>query len=202
WLTLRHRSNVQLPEMMDELIESVYDKNLVPEAALDPVYQEDWQTSLADYFSDESQDQAQANKVKLPPGYASEVKPNEFTRQGDVDDDNAIAKVTRLGRESVTTIFLQQTAEGLVLPHTEEQERINLNQSPNLSTIRKLLEHSTKISKMGLVHELKRQENPKQWTSALLRHCRYVVLDDEYRVQVGKYELYLDPRRGVVITSH
>jgi CRISPR-associated endonuclease/helicase Cas3 len=116
---------------------------------------------------------------------------------GDVDDDSAIAKVTRLGRESVTTIFLQQAAEGLVLPNT--QERINLKQEPNLKTIRRLLEHSTKISKMGLVYELQRQENPKTWKSALLRHCRYVVLDAECKTKLGKWVIYLDAQRGVVI---
>jgi CRISPR-associated endonuclease/helicase Cas3 len=197
WLTLRDQTQVQLPAMMDSLIEAVYDKTKIPEVTLETVYQEDWQTSLANFLNDESQDQAKADEVKLPPGHEGKINPSEFTRLGDMDDDNAIAKVTRLGRESVTTIFLQQTAEGLVLPNT--QERINLKQEPNLKTIRRLLEHSTKISKMGLVYELQRQENPKKWTSALLRHCRYVVLDDECRVQVEKWELYLDIQRGVVI---
>jgi CRISPR-associated endonuclease/helicase Cas3 len=199
WLTLRHQTHVQLPEMMDSLIESVYDKNKIPDETLEPIYQEDWLTSFAKYLNDESQDQSKADAVKLPPGFRGDIKPSEFTRLGDVDDDNAIAKVTRLGRESVTTIFLQQTAEGLVLPNT--QEPINLKQSPDLKMIRRLLEHSTRISKMGLVYELQRQENPKKWTSVLLRHCRYVVLDADGKVQVGKWEICLDIQKGVVITS-
>jgi CRISPR-associated endonuclease/helicase Cas3 len=105
--------------------------------------------------------------------------------------------MTRLGRESVTTIFLQQTAEGLVLPNT--QERINLKQSPDLKMIRRLLEHSTRISKMGLVYELQRQEQPPRWTSMLLRHCRLVVLDEDCKAQVGKWEICLDVQKGVVI---
>jgi CRISPR-associated endonuclease/helicase Cas3 len=199
WLTLRHQTQVQLPEMMDSLIESVYDKNKIPEETLEPIYQEDWHTSLADFLNDESQDQAKADAVKLPPGFKGDVKPSEFTRLGDVDDDSAIAKVTRLGRESITTIFLQQTAEGLVLPNT--QERINLQQSPDLKMIRSLLERSTRISKMGLVYELQRQENPKTWTSALLRHCRYVEVNLQGFAVVGKWKLVLDPQRGVIIDS-
>jgi CRISPR-associated endonuclease/helicase Cas3 len=199
WLTLRHQSSIQLPEQMDELIESVYDKNVVPDEMLEHIYQEDWQVSLADYLGDESQDRAKADNVKLPPGCRGEIKPSEFTRMGEVDDDNAIAKVTRLGRESVTTIFLQQNAKGLVLPNT--QECINLKQSPDLRTIRRLLEHSTRISKMGLVYELQQQERPSRWTSVLLRHCRYVVLDEEGKAQVGKWAVYLDVLKGIVITS-
>ncbi|NJM75827.1 MAG: hypothetical protein HC852_08655 [Acaryochloridaceae cyanobacterium RU_4_10] len=116
-----------------------------------------------------------------------------------MDDDNAIAKVTRLGQESVTTIFLQQATGGLVLPNT--QERINLQQLPDLKMIRRLLEHSTRISKMGLVEELRRQERPRKWNSVLLRHYRYVVLDESCTTQIGKWTIYLDTLRGVVITT-
>jgi CRISPR-associated endonuclease/helicase Cas3 len=190
-------SCVQLPDMMDDLIESVYDRGKVPDPTLEPIYQADWQDSLADYLDDVSQDKTKADLVKLPPGFVGEIKPSEFTRQGEADDDNAIAKVTRLGQESVTTIFLQQTTEGLVLPNT--QERINLTQTPNLQMIRRLLEHSTRISKVGLVCELQRQERPQRWTSVLLRHCRPIVLDEEGKAQVGKWTIYLDVLRGVVI---
>jgi CRISPR-associated endonuclease/helicase Cas3 len=199
WLTLRYQPNIQLPEQMDELIEAVYDKNIVPNEMLEPIHREDWQTSLAKYLGDESQDRTKADLVKLPPGCKGEIKPSEFTRMGEIDDDNAIAKVTRLGRESVTTIFLQQNAKGLVLPNT--QEYINLKQSPDLKMIRRLLEHSTRISKMGLVCELQKQERPSRWTSVLLRHCRYVVLDESNKAQVGKWTVYLDVLKGVVIIS-
>jgi CRISPR-associated endonuclease/helicase Cas3 len=199
WLTLRHQTHVQLPEMMDSLIESVYDKNKTSDETLEPIYQEDWLASLADYLKDESQDQSKADAVKLPPGFRGDIKPSEFTRLGNVDDDSAIAKVTRLGRESITTIFLQQTVGGLVLPNTQEQ--INLQQSPDLKMIRSLLERSTRISKMGLVYELQRQERPQKWTSALLRHCRHVVLDENCEAQIGKWTIYLDTLRGIVITT-
>jgi CRISPR-associated endonuclease/helicase Cas3 len=192
-------SCVQLPHRMDDLIEAVYDRNKVPSPTLEPIYQEDWQDSLADYLGDESQDKKKADLVKLPPGHEGKIHPSEFTRQGDADDDAAIAKVTRLGRESVTTIFLQQTAEGLVLPNTEE--RINLQQSPDLQTTRKLLEHSTRISKMGLVKELQRQERPSKWTSVLLRHCCLVVLDEKGIAQVGEWRITLDALRGIIIMA-
>jgi CRISPR-associated endonuclease/helicase Cas3 len=199
WLTLRDQMQVQLPAMMDSLIEAVYDKTKIPEENLEPIHQDDWRTSLAEYLKDESQDQSKADAVKLPPGFSGDIKPSEFTRLGDMDDDSVIAKVTRLGRESVTTIFLQQTAEGLVLPNT--QERINLKQAPDLKIIRRLLEHSTRISKIGLVYELQRQEQPPRWTSVLLRHCRLVILDENCKAQVGKWEICLDIQKGVVIAS-
>jgi CRISPR-associated endonuclease/helicase Cas3 len=197
WLALRNRSSVQLPVETDNLIESVYHLDATIPEGLELVHQQDWESSLADYQSGEtSQKIAQANAVKLPPALENS-HPADFTRQGEADDDNAIAKVTRLGDPTVTTIFLQQTDKGLVLPGTIHQ--IDLNQSPNLATIRGLLEHSTRIGKKGLVQTLMAQSNPSKWSSALLRHCRYIVLNAEGKAQVGQWELEVDPRQGVVI---
>jgi hypothetical protein len=66
--------------------------------------------------------------------------------------------------------------------------------------IRRLLAHSVRIaSRQELVKELLRRENPKTWTSALLRNCRYVVLNAEGWAQVGKWRLRLDPNLGITI---
>lgn len=197
WLTLRDKASVQLPIETDDLIESVYQLDAPIPETLEPVHQQDWKSSLSDYqVGETSKKIAQANAVKLPPAL-EDSHPADFTRQGEADDDNMIAKVTRLGDPTVTTIFLKQTDQGLVLPSTTV--RLNLNQSPNLDTIRGLLERSTRIGKKGLVQMLMTQSNPSTWTSALLRHCRYVVLNAENKAQVGQWELELDPLRGVVI---
>ncbi|MBW4444367.1 MAG: CRISPR-associated helicase Cas3' [Plectolyngbya sp. WJT66-NPBG17] len=197
WLTLRAKTTVQLPAETDDLIESVYHLDASIPEALEFIHQQDWESSLADYqVGETSKKIAQANAVKLPPAI-EEAYPCAFTREGEADDDNAIAKVTRLGEPTVTTIFLQQTDKGLVLPRTAQE--INLNRSPNLATIRGLLEHSTRIGKKGLVQALMQQSNPPTWTSSLLRHCRYVVLNVEGKAQVGRWELELDPLRGIVI---
>lgn len=197
WLVLRDKAAVQLPTEIDDLIESVYHLDAPIPESLEPVHQQDWESSLADYqVGETSKKITQANAVKLPPALP-ESQPSDFTRQGEADDDNAIAKVTRLGEPTVTTIFLQQTNQGLVLLGTGQ--RVNLEQSPDLATIRGLLECSTRISKRGLVQALIAQPNPITWTSALLRYCRYVVLNTEGKAQVSNWELELDPLRGVVI---
>lgn len=197
WLTLRNKTFIQLPEETDELIESVYQINAVPHSELEVVHQQDWESTRADYLSGETSKKiAQANAIKLPPA-REDTKPHEFTRQGDDDDDNTIAAVTRLGEKTVTVIFVQQTAQGVILPISKAA--IDLEQAPDLSTIRALLEHSTRISKRGLVEELLNQKNPERWTSALLRHCRHVTLNTQSKTQIGKWELYLDAQRGVVI---
>jgi CRISPR-associated endonuclease/helicase Cas3 len=197
WLTLRNKAYLQLPNDTDALIESVYQLNASIPKDLEPVHQQDWESSLIDYQEGETSKKiTQANAVKLPPALESSY-PSDFTRQGEADDDNAIAKVTRLGEPTVTTIFLQQTTQGLVLPGTDQV--IHLNKPPNLATIRGLLEHSTRIGKKGLVQALMAQSNPSKWTSALLRNCRYVVLNAEGKTQVGDWELELNPQRGIVI---
>lgn len=198
WLAMRDRTSVQLPDRMDDLIESVYDLGMNCDPNLEAIHAEDWQTSLGDYHIDREKRKSIAQQAQVPPARENN-KLDQFTRQGDEDDEDTVAAMTRLGEKSVTTIFLQQTAHGLVLPVSKVS--INLEEPPNLDTIRSLLEHSTRISKKGLVEPLLRQEIPKCWTSALLRNCRYVVLDDRSEAEIGKWKLKLDIQRGVLISK-
>jgi CRISPR-associated endonuclease/helicase Cas3 len=195
WLATRHLKRLELPAMMDDLIESVYDLECSPSEDLAAIHVRDWHSSFDEYNDDRKVYERLAQEVRLPPARESN-KPDQFTRQGDEDDDNTIAAVTRLGEKSISTIFLQQTSSGLALP---SGDAIDLKAAPNLATVRSLLGHSTRISKRGLVEELERQERPKAWTSALLKYCRYVVLDANGEVEIGKWKLRLDPHRGVVI---
>lgn len=197
WLTLRQRPQVQLPEEMDALIESVYDLDMAIPEDLEPVHSEDWATSLENYKTEEAEaKQAQANQVKIPPPHG-DIWPDQFTCLKQEDDESAIAAATRLGDPSVATIFLQRTKAGLVFPGSQEQ--VSLNARPNLALIRKLLAHSTRISKRGVVQCLLAQENPNNWTPALLRNCRCVEVDDQGMARVGDWRLTLDPLLGVVI---
>jgi CRISPR-associated endonuclease/helicase Cas3 len=198
WLTLGEQTQLTLPDRMDDLIEAVYRPIPEPPVGLEAVDAEDWQTSFADYQNDDSRDGTKADAVKLPSGSEKDLKPSDYTRQGEDDSESQIAAVTRLGEKSVTTIFIERTKRGLVLPGTEVA--INLSTPPNLKQIRELLAHSTRISKRGLVEELEKQSNPGGWTSALLRNCRYVVLDSGV-AKVGGWELRLDAQKGVVISK-
>ncbi len=199
WLSLRQRSSIRLPEETDALIESVYHLDMPIPEALELGHAEDWRESLANYQSEEeARKKAIANQVKVPPPHA-ETELEEFTKQHLEDDESAIAATTRLGKPSITTIFLQQTEAGLVLPGT--QTPINLKETPNLAKIRELLAYSTRLSNQDLVSTLLARNNPSTWSSALLRNCRYVELNAQGKAQIGKWELYLDTQRGVVIES-
>jgi CRISPR-associated endonuclease/helicase Cas3 len=197
WLALRDRSSVQLPAEMDDLIESVYLAADAPED-LESVHQQDWQASLEDYKNGETRTKiSKANAVKLPPAIP-ESYPEDFTRDGTKDDDNIVAKVTRLGDPTVTTIFLQQTDKGLVFPGTDEQ--VEPDRTPDLPTVQKILAHSTRIGTRGLVQVLIAEHKvPPKWSSALLRYCAYIVLDATGKAQVDKWELERDPDLGIVI---
>lgn len=199
WLSLRHRGSVQLPEETDDLIEFVYHLDMPIPEALEPCLAEDWQASLTTYRSEEEErKRAIANEVKVPPPKC-DTDLEQFTWQHKEDDESAIAAATRLGEPSVTTIFLQQTETGLVLPRTKAP--VNLKEIPDLNQIRELLAHSTRLSNRDLVTALLAQKIPPTWTSALLRNCRYVELNVQGRVQVGQWALYLDAQRGVVINA-
>ncbi|MEP0755228.1 CRISPR-associated helicase Cas3' [Trichocoleus sp. Lan] len=197
WLRLRHQTTVGLPEETDRLIEAVYDLDAVIPTALEAVHVEDWQESLEIHKREERElKETKANKVKIPPPI-EEIDPEQFTRQGEQDDDKAITTLTRLGRPSITVVFLQKTESGLILPRN--QQRVDLEDEPDLEQIRELLAHSTRIATQGLVEKLAVQPPPITWKSALLRHCRYVVLNAEGMTQVGEWLLRLDEQLGVVI---
>jgi CRISPR-associated endonuclease/helicase Cas3 len=202
WLTLRQCPHVQLPEETDDLIESVYALDMPIPEGLEPVHAEDWQTSLETYKTEEkAAKETRASEVKIPPPYSdttqAKSKIEDFTYLKKEDDESAIAAATRLGEPSVATIFLQRTESGLVFP--SDQEPVNLKARPDLSLIRKLLAHSTRISKKGLVPALLAQNNPATWTSALLRNCRYVEVDAQGVAVLDDWRLTLDPLRGVLI---
>ncbi|MGB8703200.1 MAG: CRISPR-associated helicase Cas3', partial [Thermosynechococcaceae cyanobacterium] len=199
WLTLRQRKAIQLPTEMDALIESVYNLEMPIPQDLEPIHAEDWQTSLEKYKTEEAERKRTiANHVKVPSPHA-EVKPDQFTSLRKDDDESAIAAVTRLGEPSVTTIFLQQTEIGLVLPGT--QQRVDLKAKPDLAMIRNLLAYSTRLSKPRLISALLVQSNPPTWTSALLRNCRYVEINAQRFAVVGDWRLTLDPLRGVLVAK-
>lgn len=201
WLSLRDRPNIQLPEDTDILIESVYNLEMAIPETVETHHAEDWQESLETYKTEEKERKRTiANQVKLPPPH-SRSDLDEFTRMGNLgrkeDDESTIAAVTRLGEPSVTTIFLQRKENGLVLPGSDTY--IDLNQRPNLETIRELLSYSTRLSKKSLVSALLDQSNPKTWTSALLQNCRYVEVDEQGSAIVGDWQLTLDSQLGVLI---
>lgn len=197
WLSLRQCLQVHLPDEMDALIESVYDLEMPISEGLEPIHAEDWAVSLEKYKTEEADaEQARANEVKIPPPHAK-TKPDQFTCLKKDDDESAITATTRLGEPSVATIFLQRTETGLVFPGTRES--VNLNARPDLAMIRKLLAHSTRLSKKSLVPALLAQENAKTWTSALLRNCRCVEVNAQGVAVVGNWRLTLDPLRGVLI---
>ncbi|MEN9231453.1 MAG: hypothetical protein Q6L68_11140, partial [Thermostichus sp. DG02_5_bins_236] len=194
-----HRPQVQLPQEMDPLIESVYDLEMPVPEVLEPTHAEDWVASLEKYrVEEEAAKQTQANQVKIPPPHG-DVNPDQFTYLKKEDDESAIAAATRLGEPSIATIFLQRTDYGLVFPGSLEQ--VNLNNRPDLVMIRKLLAHSTRISKREIVKSLLNQDNPKTWTSALLRNCRYVEVNAQGVGVVGNWRLTLDPLLGVLIEN-
>jgi CRISPR-associated endonuclease/helicase Cas3 len=190
WLTLRDLTTLQLPDRMDELIESVYELEMGIPDSLTAIERADWENSLLEYRQDCRNKETLAQAVYLPPA-RQEAKPEHFTRQGEEDDDNAIGAMTRLGETTVTTIFISQS----------EEKRLINSKPPNLMQIRELLSCSTRISKRGLVNTLIAQQNPSTWKSALLRNCRYVVVDDRGIAQIGEWELELDPLKGVVISK-
>jgi CRISPR-associated endonuclease/helicase Cas3 len=199
WLALRDKATILLPTETDPLIESVYNLYASIPESLEFVHQQDWKDSLVEQSKKSKKLEITAKKVRLPPT-SRKGDPDEFTKHKDqpkLEDDESVLAKTRIGSPTVVTIFLQQTPTGLVLPGTEK--KVDLERSPDLATIRGLLEHSTRIGKRELVEALTAQTNPATWTSALLRYCRYVVVNKQSKTQIGKWEIELDPLRGVVI---
>lgn len=207
WLTLRDRKSVSLPSETDCLIEAVYNLEALPQKDLEPIYVETWDSSSKDYCNYQKAYESKAQKIRLPSA-KKKHQPHKFTENHEDDDDSTVVAVTRLGDESVTTIFLKKTDSGWTLPRGDGQI-LDLKNTPDLPMMRALLANSTRINKKRLVKKLKeirddksnRHRPNRKWTSALLKHCCYVELDENNQAQIDRWEILLDPQRGVVINS-
>ncbi|MCP9495164.1 MAG: CRISPR-associated helicase Cas3' [Pyrinomonadaceae bacterium MAG19_C2-C3] len=211
WLVWRGRSEVQLPDEIEALVQAVYDdKPQMPDA--------NWQNALtkAEQAAEQKRRKAEmtAEKVVVSVrGENGELRdPYKFVDAPNLDlydeDDPTAHKTlraaTRDGDPSVMVVCLCRH-EGQLFFFNDAGERdtthspLDLDIEPTPDLTRKLIEHSLSLSHRALFEELCRKKVPVGWKkSPVLRHFRPLKLDNNLTT-VNGYRLRLHHELGLVI---
>jgi CRISPR-associated endonuclease/helicase Cas3 len=196
WLALRSRSGISVPEEVEEVIEAVYGIDEPPADLSGPV-RERWQRTAERLRAEREREEIEAGNRWIGPPDA-ERSLYELVH-GDLAEDapelhEAHQALTRLGPPSVQAVCLDGASGQARLP---DGTAIEPETVPALPLVRRLLEHSTPISRKGLTHELLRQPVPKGWRQSSLL-CRHrLILFEGGAARVGNWTLSLDPELGL-----
>ncbi len=214
WLVWRKRSEVQLPDDIESLVEAVYgDEPQIPDAA--------WQTAL-DKAGQEAE-QKRSGALKTAANVVLSAHNNNGRLQDPAtfvdfptlplrDDDDpevspAMRAATRDGDPSVTVVCLCRHNNRIYLfddkgkPDTTQELELSKKPTPDLT--RKLRDLSLSLSNRALFAALSWDKTaervPPGWKkSPVLRHYRALVFDGNL-TKVGGHRLRLDPELGLVI---
>ncbi|MBM4285877.1 MAG: CRISPR-associated helicase Cas3' [Deltaproteobacteria bacterium] len=203
WLALNDRTNIDIPEDVEGLIESVYGAGQSP-VEVGPEVMEAWHRSREELERSLAEEAYQARtRYILPPDYPDDIlqDQNPELEEDDPAVHRSLQAVTRLGDPTVTLVFLHEV-EGQACLDPQGKKPVPLAEKPDSAAAMALLRRSVSFFLRGLTQWLlKKGEIPPGWLKhPLLCRNRLILLDQEGRWRGGGYELQLDPELGVVVT--
>jgi CRISPR-associated endonuclease/helicase Cas3 len=203
WLALRDKGVLQLPDEIEDLIETVYEKHL-------PAPDEVWAATLQ--AAQDRMETAQKKAVNIaeavsivPPNDAEAVadfESEELREDDDPETHKTLRAATRSGDPSIQVVCLIEEDGKKFLPNingrADRNQIIDLNINPSRDLSRALLRAAVPISHKGLFHELQRQELPPGWKkNAYLRYARIFVFKNGCAI-IGQHSVFLDHERGII----
>jgi CRISPR-associated endonuclease/helicase Cas3 len=196
WLALQGRTSIDVPADVEPLIEAVYGDGLKGKDQT-PALQAGWAKTERDMEAKRQRHEAIARQlIVLPPDYPDDIF-EDFNRE--LDEDNpeiheSLRAQTRLSDPTVEVVILSY----------QEARNVDMKSTPDLETAKVLLHQSARVSHQGLVWWLIRNlQTPSAWhRSALLRHHRLIILEDDGKAKCGSYILQLHPELGLQISSN
>lgn len=197
WLSLNNLDKVQIPNDIENLIESAYNPELACPTTLSEELQKAWQTTLAEQKKELQENKALAECAMIPePQEEDNIldKCYQNLKEDKPEIHPTFQALTRLSEPSVSVVLL--------MPNQYQEH--NLEEAPNLEQTKYFLEYSLSLQQRGLVQKLLAQEVPKGWQkSTLLRNHRLIKLDSSGRWQdtENKHEIVLDLELGIVVNN-
>lgn len=194
WLAIKEKYIVNVPLDVEELIEAVYGDNAEPDVISDTLLAE-WNQSREALKRVQGAYESRAKQYTvLPPTYEDGVL-DDFNRE--LEEDNpevhsTMQALTRLSNQTVRAVLVSP----LDRPILSNRER------PDVATTRKLLERSITISHRSVVPLLIKESTPSEWQrSPLLRHHKYIEIDEDGFKRLGSYILSYSNELGLRITN-
>jgi len=188
WLALREKDKIEVPSQIEAVVEGVYGAN---HYIMDDGWIEALKKAKENMEFEHSESRKTAERLLVSKPKAPHDLIEKFNDQLVDDDDPEVHKsvraATRQGDPSITVVMLPADTA--------------LSKEPKIPEVRKLLDHSVKLSHMGVFHAmLDNGESPSEWAkNAHLRHARLLRLDGQSQVRVKNYILTIDKNMGVVI---
>ena len=194
WLSIEKRKQIVIPDEVERLIEDVYDRNI---ESSDKNYQDFWEETKRAMRKHRRSKEDKAKFCRISEAN-EECLFTENSLELDEDDPEKHKDLQALTRDdempSVSVIILNQ----------DEQRQVNFDLKPDEETEKFLLMREAKITKWGLSEEIIDKEELKEKTwkqSPLLKHYRYLPLDEKGEFRIGKYVISLDKDLGIVINE-
>lgn len=199
WLVLSREKSLEVPDRVEELIETVYQLSDPPETLPEPlkVY---WRETRRKLQEEDRRDTQQAVKRYIP-DVGSDLSAMTMDDLGEEEGDKhpALQALTRLGGPTATVICLVDE-QGQLRTLGSSPRPIRLERRPDLEDIRALLGCSVSISfDPGLAKQILDLEPPATWDgSAYLRRCRLLRFDPSGQCLTADLPLRLDPVLGLM----
>ena len=190
WLRLKDKTKIEIPTDVEELIEDVYNSKL---ECFDERYLSVWDETKYRLDTKLSEKKIKAKAVYLT-DFDDDDFYDSFNFQLDENDPEKHKTLRAHTRDE------ERPTVSIVLLTQSEANQINLEAEPNRETSEFLIRREVKISKGGLTQNIIVNPDFKvsNWEkSALLRHHRLIVLDEQNQKIIGKKILILDDEKGV-----
>ena len=190
WLRLKDETKIEVPADIEKLIEDVYNLKL---NCSDSKYLDIWEETKYKLSERLSEKKMKAKAVYLT-DFDDDDFYNSFNFQLDENDPEKHKTLRAHTRDE------ERPTVSIVLLTKNEANSMNLKAEPNRETSEFLIRREVKISKGGLTQDIIADPDFKvsSWEkSALLRHHRLIVLDEQNQKIIGKKILILDDNKGV-----
>jgi CRISPR-associated endonuclease/helicase Cas3 len=198
YAAVNQRSNLRLPDDIDDLVELVYSDAVLDVSPLFAAKISEAQAATKK-TKDEHQNLGFHAVIGTPEDYLeSENKLEMYDPDDDPEKHRKLQVATRLGDPSVTVIPIHRQADGRF---QLEDMAFSLDDTPDFVAGKRMYLHNVSLGRWEIMPELWRRRVPEAWQEhPLLRNCYPLELTNK-KVVFGKLEVSLDDVLGVVYTK-
>ncbi len=191
WLALQHRDQINIPEDIEPLVEAVYGTEGCP-GDLPEEVRAAWSETYRRLQERLARDSKLAKSYIVAEPDAADLltRHNEQLEEENPEVDPSFQALTRLSEPSAPVVLLPR----------EEAKALDLQAEPGRDQTLYLLGRSLTLTHGSVVPLLLKQVVPRGWCkSAMLRHHRLLILNQDRIAEVGDWEIEEHPELGVLI---
>lgn len=195
WALLCEESVLNLPSDIDRLVQVVYSDEPLPAGLEEKARAIIEIDAYGEHVALVKHDRMLSFNIAIDPAEELESAYGRLPRGSEEGEGIGLENKTRLGREAVTLIPVEQLADGWCVSHGDRVFSPDRPIDDDLA--RRLYGRQLKVSRSSLVRHLKATELPEAFSHPLLRNC-YPLQLQQGRYMEGGLQLRLDEVLGLV----